>query len=96
MTLLTPLSTIAHRLPRRKSLPSQRVQSELLVQDPVCGRVHFLNPTAAIIWDACDGQVTTGECDARLREAFEIPPTADLAADILETVGDFRRRGMLE
>lgn len=82
-------------LPRRKALPSQSVQTELLIQDPVTRQVHFLNPSAVVIWEACDGETTVGECAARLRAAFDIPDGVDLAADIQETLRDFRRNGLI-
>lgn len=84
------------RLPCRKTFPSQNVQSELLIQDPTTGKVHFLNPSAALIWNACDGQTNVEQCEARLRDAFNIPEEADLSADILVTLADFRQRGLVE
>lgn len=84
------------RLPCRKTFPSQNVQSELLIQDPSTGKVHFLNPSAALIWNACDGQTDVEQCAARLRETFDIPEEADLSSDILVTLADFRQRGLVE
>ena len=84
------------RLPCRKTLSSQNVHSELLIQDPTTGKVHFLNPSAALIWNACDGQTDVEQCAARLRDAFDIPEEADLSADILVTLADFRQRGLVE
>ncbi|MGV3721853.1 MAG: PqqD family protein [Actinomycetota bacterium] len=89
-------AAVMDRLPRRKSLPSQRVQGELLVEDPATAIVHFLNPSAAFIWEACDGETSAAMCAERLRSAFTVPEEVDLARDIRDTVLDFRRRGILE
>jgi hypothetical protein len=69
--------------------------SELLVRDPVTQQVHFLNPSAAIVWECTDGRTTLGECEVRLRTAFVIPDTADVPADIRETLADFAQKGLL-
>jgi PqqD family protein of HPr-rel-A system len=86
----------ATSLPRRKPLPSQVVQSDLLIHDPTSGQVHFLNPAAALIWQSCDGELAVTECADRLRDAFSIPEGAELVDDIRASLLDFRRRGLLE
>jgi PqqD family protein of HPr-rel-A system len=72
------------------------VQSDLLVHDPAAGQVHFLNPTAALIWTACDGVLTQNECAERLRIAFTIPDEVELADDIRASLLDFQQRGLLD
>ncbi|MCC2671766.1 MAG: Coenzyme synthesis protein (PqqD) [Armatimonadetes bacterium] len=83
-------------LPRRKQLPFQTVQSDLLVHDPAAGQVHFLNPSAALIWESCDGVLTLAECAARLRSTFSIPEQVELGDDIRESLREFQQRGLLE
>ncbi len=84
------------RMPKRRELPSMPAGNESIVRDPGSGQVHFLNATAAIVWECCDGRTTTGECAARIRGAFDVPADADLAADIGATLDGFAGKGMLE
>jgi hypothetical protein len=83
-------------LPRRRGLAARTVGQEVLVRDPESGKVHFLNGTAAVIWECCDGATSPGECERRLRESFTIPPEVDLAADIRETVAGFAEKGLID
>lgn len=43
---------------RRMSLQSQMVGAELTLFDPNAGHFHTLNPTATLVWSACDGTAT--------------------------------------
>jgi hypothetical protein len=83
-------------LPRRRDLPQRSVGREVLLRDPAAGQVHFLNPTAALIWECCDGRTPLSHCERRLRDTFEIPAATDLAADIRETLSGFRTKGLLQ
>ena len=83
-------------LPRRLELPHRLAGSELLVTVPETGHVHFLNETAAYVWNCCDGVTTLGDCADRLREEFEAPAEIDVAADVLETIGNLSSLGLLE
>jgi PqqD family protein of HPr-rel-A system len=89
-------ATIEHDvLPRRRELPLQNIHDELMLRDPESGEVHFLNPAAAVIWQACDGATLSSECESLLRAAFQIPVAADLQGDIREALADFAKRGLL-
>jgi hypothetical protein len=92
MAVRTPDST---PLPHAKPLPARQVGDEMLVRSPDTGEVHFLNPTAALIWGLCDGTTSVAQCEAQLRARFRIPESIDLRADIDEVVCGFRERGML-
>lgn len=93
-----PLSTGAGEalLPKRRPLVCRMAGREALVRDPSNGMVHFLSPTAALIWECCDGTTTLAACEARLRASFDVPREADLAQDIRATVADFAKKGLLE
>ncbi|MEE9274019.1 MAG: PqqD family protein [bacterium] len=44
------------RLPtRRPGIVRRKVDEEVLLFDPESQRAHFLNPTAELVWDLCDG-----------------------------------------
>ena len=82
-------------LPPRRDLPQRTVGQEVLVRDPDTGQVHFLNPTAALIWQSCDGATSLDACVRLLRTTFSIPEDIDLATDVGEIVTDFAQRGIL-
>jgi hypothetical protein len=67
-----------------------------MLRDPETGRVHFLNGTAAIVWQCCDGQTSIDECERRLRSAFAVPASVDVHADILAATLDLLRRDLLD
>ena len=66
------------------------------MREPDNGSVHFLNATAAVIWNCCDGQTSVQDCVSRLRETFDIPADIDLTADIHEVITDLTKRGLFE
>jgi hypothetical protein len=45
-------------------------------------RVHYLNPTAVLVFEMCDGQVTADAIPDLLKQAYALPeaPTADVDA----------------
>jgi hypothetical protein len=61
------------RLPRRRELTSRMTGDEIVVHNPTAGRLHFLNRTATIVWQACDGATTLDECLEQIRTRCEIP-----------------------
>ena len=83
-------------LPRQRALPGRPAGGDTLLRDPDTGTVHFLSPTATVVWECCDGKTLASECLARLRTTFAVPEGTDLTADLAETVEDFRRKGLLE
>ena len=43
---------------RRSGLIIQEVDSEILIYDQETDKAHCLNPTAAKVWNYCDGETT--------------------------------------
>lgn len=83
------------KLPQRRLLAARAAGQETLLSDPDTGQVHFLNATAALVWECCDGKTTLTECVQRLRQTFVIPPDVDVAADIKTILTDLQQRGLL-
>ena len=83
-------------LPKRRELPHRMAGEELLVTDPATGQVHFLNATAALVWENCNGATTLGDCAERLRADFEIPADVNLVSDLSEIVSQLEAQGLLE
>lgn len=52
-----------------------------------------LNPTAALIWDCCDGTRTPAAIAEEIRQLFpDVPSVLD---DVIGALADLRDRGML-
>lgn len=83
-------------LPKRRPLVERRMGDEILVRDPGKGQVHFLNATAALVWECCDGRSTLGRCLDRIREACSVPVEVDLAADVRDMLDGFASKGLLD
>ncbi len=82
-------------LPMKREVPFRGIGAETMVRDPERKLVHFLNPTAAIIWECLDGVSTLADCEQRIREKVTVPPEVDLAADIQGVIADFRAKNLL-
>ena len=82
-------------LPRVRPLNARAAGEDTLLSDPGDGKVHFLNATAALVWQCCDGRTTLDDCVRRLRAAFAIPLEADVAADVRDVLADLTQRGLL-
>jgi hypothetical protein len=69
--------------PRRApKLDISEVIDGLLVYQPDRDRVHFLNPTAALVLESCDGTLRAAELPDLVAAAFALdaPPVDDVAA----------------
>ena len=67
-----------------------------MLRDPESGRVHFLNASAAVVWNCCDGHTSLGECERCLRNRFVVPPVVDVRADVNHVLADLANRGLLD
>lgn len=52
-----------------------------------------LNPTGALVWELCDGALSTDEIAAEVRSVFPEVPSVD--ADVDAVLAQLRIRGML-
>ncbi len=88
---------------QRRGLIVERAGREVLIYlageaDPpreAGGAIHALNPTAALVWDLCDGAHSLAEIESAVRQAFSVPAERDLAADVRATVAEFQAKGLL-
>ncbi len=68
---------------RSAALHTETMEDELLLYDPSGTRIIQLNPTAALIWQLCDGQRRVEEIVALLQAAY--PESAgSIAEDVQE------------
>lgn len=57
------------------------------------GTLMTLNPSAAVVWEYCDGHHSQSQIAAQLRGVF--PDIATIAADVAAVLGALRSHGML-
>jgi hypothetical protein len=87
--------------PRRApGVELSEVTDGFLVYQPEHDRVHYLNATAALVLEVCDGSLAASELPPFLAAAFSLPqPPVDevaaclaklLAEGLLETGGEMR------
>jgi hypothetical protein len=62
------------RLRRAVGLEVHEVKDGLIVFDPMSERVHYLNPTASLLFELCDGRHSVAESNAILARLYHLPP----------------------
>ena len=50
--------------------------------------VHHLNPSAALVWQLCDGQATVGDLAKEIAEEYGLPG-AEVEAQVAEVIAEF-------
>lgn len=81
--------------PRRAAgVELSEVTDGFLVYQPDRDRVHYLNPTAAILLEICDGSLAAAELPPFLAAAFSLaePPREEVAACLAQLLAE----GLLE
>jgi hypothetical protein len=78
---------------RREGLEVNDVADGCVVYDPESERVHYLNGTAAIVFELCTGEVSVDEMTAFLQRSFELdaPPHEET----YECLARLRAEGLL-
>jgi hypothetical protein len=87
---------------RRNDVLTQTVGDELVIYDERSHEAHRLNPTAAAVWRAADGQRSISELSSILRRSLRAAasPSAELSQDesdeiVRIAVGELDRVGLL-
>jgi PqqD family protein of HPr-rel-A system len=78
----------------RSDLAMVEVEGEIVVYDPAAGDLHYLNPTASIVYRLCDGTGTVKELSADMADAFGIPPN-EMERQVRSLMRKFRKAGIL-
>jgi hypothetical protein len=82
--------TITARPCRGAHIEERPAGSELVLFDPIGGRLHVLNPTAAAIWRLCDGSRSANEIAGTLGAEFQVGPEHTPGTDVHVLLGIFR------
>ncbi|MDH7487840.1 MAG: PqqD family protein [Anaerolineae bacterium] len=69
---------------------------EIVLHDPRSETVHVLNPTAALVWNLCDGRHTLEDAEQAIRARFAVPSDRDVLADVRDLLAALTERGLLE
>ena len=70
---------------RQRDLQVNPMEDGYVVYQPVRDRVHFLNRTAALVLELCDGRNDAHDIEVLVAEAYGIvEPKQSLTGDILE------------
>jgi len=72
---------------RKKGLVIQELPDEVLVYDLDRDRAHCLNPTAAFVWQRCDGKTTTTQIARTLGQQFDCAVDEKLVWLALDQLG---------
>lgn len=58
--------------PRGEGVLVERLDDEAILVNPVSGKIHRLNETAAAVWNLCDGQTTTRQSAEHLTQVYDV------------------------
>ena len=76
-----------------EGLDVHEVDDGLVVFDASTDRVHYLNPTAAVVFAFCDGTRTTDDLADLVQSAWELD--AAPVTDVVACVAQLRDEGVL-
>ncbi len=65
----------ADRLRKTEGLEIHVVGDQCVVYDTAADRIHYLNPTAALVLEFCDGDRSPAEIAALVQEAYGLTAT---------------------
>ena len=73
----------------------EQMEDELLLYHPGETRTVYLNQTASLVWQLCDGERSAGDIMRLLQDSF--PESSDqIAADVRAALAEFERHGAIE
>ncbi len=86
---------------RREGLCCRAFDGEAVLYDPAHHAVHYLNRTACLIWNCCDGRHEVEDIVLEVTAAFEPStpqdnPVAAVRADVRSTLSTLTENGLIE
>ena len=80
--------------PRKtEGLEIHTVGDQVAVYDTMADQLHYLNPTAALVLDLCDGSHSAAEIAALVQEAYGLD--ANPLTEITNCVADLKQTGLV-
>lgn len=88
LLLFVSMDTVPDCLKQADKLEVHEAQDGLVVFNPKTDRVHHLNPTAAVLFELCDGSRQTSELPELVAELFSMdePPRDAITEGLVQLV----------
>jgi hypothetical protein len=80
---------------RQRGLTAEVVGQDYVLHDDRTGQVHFLNETAALVWDLCDGAHTVDEIAGAVARRYAVPLNR-VRGDVLAILDRMRADSLFE
>ena len=78
---------------RAEGLETHVVADQVAVYDVPADRLHYLNPTAALVLELCDGSHSSLEIAAQVQKAYALP--APPFEEVNNCLADLRTTGLV-
>ena len=89
----TPKRTATKRPVRRAGLEIDKAKEGYMIYDPAKDRVHYLNHTAVVVLELCDGKTSPTRIAEMLRHAYGLPKAP--RKDVERTLSQLKREGLV-
>ena len=80
---------------RTEGVTLRRSQDEIMLYDPASDRLHYVNATAAAIWELCDGETDRSEMVAAICLLTGMLPDI-VREDVDRVVSQFAQVGLVQ
>ncbi|MBM9537999.1 PqqD family protein [Desulfobulbus alkaliphilus] len=84
-----------HTIRRKPDFILERIDDEIVVYHPTLTTSMYCNPTGALVWELCDGSLTTGEIVDLLAEIYP-EDSEQIRASVPAVIDQLLARGMVE
>lgn len=88
----TPKRAAIKRPVRRAGLEIVKAKEGYMIHDPAKDRVHYLNHTAVVVLELCDGETSPTRIAEMLRHAYGLPKAP--RKDVERTLAQLKREGL--
>ncbi len=82
-------------LNKKSDLFIEEIEDEVVIYDPRTHYVHHLNPMASIIWGLLDASQDPQDITREIAIALKVDPSK-VEKDVIETLGQLQKKGLLE
>ena len=87
------MSTVSNPL-RNPDYRLEKMDDEILLFNAQSQKVLYLNSSASIIWQCCDGERSIAEITRLITEAYP-DAAASISADVESTIAEFINQGVI-
>jgi coenzyme PQQ synthesis protein D (PqqD) len=79
----------------RSDLSVVEIEGEAVIYDEQTDKIHYLNRTATIVFNLCDGLSTIPQFSGEIAESFSLTP-GEVERQVRSLIRNFREAGFLE